>query len=265
MAHVPLQTDPKGLVARLSVRYTKRRFGQMVEPTAAASHHAGVLVAMGSLETAVQYGWKKLDPTLRWLAHAGHRHADRLLVVRRLRLLRRDAPRGSIRPRCERSAAGARAISSTSASGRSSSTPKWRPGSPAEVSEGLAARIRTHLSDAGVRRARRLGGARELPLPVQCRARPAQPGILGPLRDTDAGPSALMPMPEVSPPRTSVPDLEADAAAFEEWRPLLFGIAYRMLGSAADAEDMVQDASIRWLAPRRTTPSSRSAPIWSPS
>jgi RNA polymerase sigma-70 factor (ECF subfamily) len=42
-------------------------------------------------------------------------------------------------------------------------------------------------------------------------------------------------------------DLEADAATFEEWRPLLFGIAYRMLGSAADAEDMVQEASMRWL------------------
>jgi RNA polymerase sigma-70 factor, ECF subfamily len=40
---------------------------------------------------------------------------------------------------------------------------------------------------------------------------------------------------------------EADAAAFEEWRPLLFGIAYRMLGSAADAEDTVQDACVRWL------------------
>jgi len=42
-------------------------------------------------------------------------------------------------------------------------------------------------------------------------------------------------------------DAEADAAAFEEWRALLFGIAYRMLGSAADAEDMVQEASVRWL------------------
>jgi RNA polymerase sigma-70 factor, ECF subfamily len=42
-------------------------------------------------------------------------------------------------------------------------------------------------------------------------------------------------------------DAEADAAAFEEWRSLLFGIAYRMLGSAADAEDVIQDASIRWL------------------
>jgi RNA polymerase sigma-70 factor, ECF subfamily len=44
-----------------------------------------------------------------------------------------------------------------------------------------------------------------------------------------------------------LPDAEADAATFEEWRSLLFGIAYRMLGSAADAEDVVQDASIRWL------------------
>ncbi|HEX4126206.1 MAG TPA: RNA polymerase sigma factor SigJ [Acidimicrobiales bacterium] len=43
------------------------------------------------------------------------------------------------------------------------------------------------------------------------------------------------------------PDLDADAAAFEEYRSLLFGIAYRMLGSGADAEDVVQDASLRWL------------------
>ncbi len=46
------------------------------------------------------------------------------------------------------------------------------------------------------------------------------------------------------------PDPDADAATFEEWRPLLFGIAYRMLGSAADAEDVVQDAFIRWLRRR---------------
>ena len=43
---------------------------------------------------------------------------------------------------------------------------------------------------------------------------------------------------------------DADVARFEEWRPLLFGIAYRMLGSAADAEDIVQEASIRWLGRR---------------
>jgi alkylhydroperoxidase family enzyme len=68
MAHVPLLNEGGGGVARLARSYTKHRFGRMVEPTAAASHHAGVLVAMGCLETAAQHGWKKLDPTLRWLA-----------------------------------------------------------------------------------------------------------------------------------------------------------------------------------------------------
>src|SRR5258708_27727351 len=43
-----------------------------------------------------------------------------------------------------------------------------------------------------------------------------------------------------------LPDSETETAAFEEWRSLLFGIAYRMLGSAADAEDVVQDAYVRW-------------------
>jgi len=33
---------------------------------------------------------------------------------------------------------------------------------------------------------------------------------------------------------------------FHEYRPLLFSIAYRMLGSAADAEDMLQETFIRW-------------------
>jgi RNA polymerase sigma-70 factor, ECF subfamily len=42
-------------------------------------------------------------------------------------------------------------------------------------------------------------------------------------------------------------DADSDAAALEECRPLLFGIAYRMLGSAADAEDIVQEAGVRWL------------------
>lgn len=35
-------------------------------------------------------------------------------------------------------------------------------------------------------------------------------------------------------------------AAFQEHRPELFGIAYRMLGSVADAEDILQDAWLRW-------------------
>ena len=33
---------------------------------------------------------------------------------------------------------------------------------------------------------------------------------------------------------------------FNTHRPLLFGIAYRMLGSVADAEDVLQDANLKW-------------------
>jgi RNA polymerase sigma-70 factor, ECF subfamily len=35
-------------------------------------------------------------------------------------------------------------------------------------------------------------------------------------------------------------------AEFHRYRPLLFSIAYRMLGAVADAEDMVQETFIRW-------------------
>lgn len=43
----------------------------------------------------------------------------------------------------------------------------------------------------------------------------------------------------------------ASAADFEKHRPRMFGIAYRMLGSAAEAEDIVQDAYLRWDAADR--------------
>jgi RNA polymerase sigma-70 factor, ECF subfamily len=42
-----------------------------------------------------------------------------------------------------------------------------------------------------------------------------------------------------------VPD-ETDAASFQDVRPRLFGIACRVLGSANDADDVVQDAWLRW-------------------
>ena len=49
-------------------------------------------------------------------------------------------------------------------------------------------------------------------------------------------------------------------AAFEALRPRLFGLAYRMLGSRAEAEDVVQDAYVRWH--QADTSEVRNAEAW---
>ncbi|MFL9841387.1 sigma-70 family RNA polymerase sigma factor [Sphingomonas sp. ST-64] len=46
--------------------------------------------------------------------------------------------------------------------------------------------------------------------------------------------------------------LEGAADSFDPLRPKLLRVAYRMLGSVADAEDVVQEAFIRWMATDRT-------------
>lgn len=46
-------------------------------------------------------------------------------------------------------------------------------------------------------------------------------------------------------------DAAAAAERFDPLRPALVRVAYRMLGSVADAEDVVQDAFIRWLGADR--------------
>src|SRR5689334_16471049 len=50
------------------------------------------------------------------------------------------------------------------------------------------------------------------------------------------------------------------AGGFEGYRGRLFGVAYRMLGSRADAEDIVQDAYVRWHQTNRE--SVRNAEAW---
>ncbi len=47
-------------------------------------------------------------------------------------------------------------------------------------------------------------------------------------------------------------EIDDVADEFESLRPRLFGIAYRMLGSTVEAEDIVQDAWIRWQGTDRT-------------
>jgi RNA polymerase sigma-70 factor (ECF subfamily) len=46
--------------------------------------------------------------------------------------------------------------------------------------------------------------------------------------------------------------LDAALDVFRSVRPRLFGIAYRMLGSATEAEDIVQDTWVRWQGTDRT-------------
>ena len=48
-------------------------------------------------------------------------------------------------------------------------------------------------------------------------------------------------------------DFEAATAAFTSARPRLFGIAYRMLGSVTEAEDLVQEVWLRWQTYDRST------------
>ena len=147
MAHVPLLEEPRGLVPRLARRYTERRFGQMVEPTAAASHHSGVLVAMGSLETAAGFGWKKLDPTLRWLAVQAT--AARIGCSWCIDYGYFEGMHMGVDP------AKVRAVGQWRSSDLFDERERVvleyaevATGSPAEVSDELAARVRGHLSDA---------------------------------------------------------------------------------------------------------------------
>src|SRR6266446_7823177 len=46
--------------------------------------------------------------------------------------------------------------------------------------------------------------------------------------------------------QTTDAEVSIQLATFDQYRSLLFSIAYRMLGSVADAEDMLQETFIRW-------------------
>lgn len=54
-------------------------------------------------------------------------------------------------------------------------------------------------------------------------------------------------------------DLTTKTKAFEEAHPQLLGVAYRMLGSIDDAEDVVQDTGVKWLAFDGPAPDSATA------
>ena len=57
----------------------------------------------------------------------------------------------------------------------------------------------------------------------------------------------------MSEPGATEEDLTSAVETFAAVRPRLFGIAYRMLGTVADAEDIVQEAWLRWQMYDRDT------------
>ena len=56
--------------------------------------------------------------------------------------------------------------------------------------------------------------------------------------------------------------LRSDIDTFEEVRPTLLGLAYRILGSRADAEDAVQDTFLKWEQARKDEEPIETAASW---
>src|SRR4051794_26274029 len=75
---------------------------------------------------------------------------------------------------------------------------------------------------------------------------PARPAPTAPMLPDGAAPP-VGPAPRVA----EMDGPEAAAREFTALRPRLLGIAYRLLGSAWDAEDVVEEAALRWLAADR--------------
>lgn len=68
MANVDLMERPQGLLGRLAWWYSRRMFGQVVEPARAAALHRGVTVGWGAVEMTAARTWRSLDPHLAHLA-----------------------------------------------------------------------------------------------------------------------------------------------------------------------------------------------------
>ncbi|MQA87363.1 MAG: sigma-70 family RNA polymerase sigma factor [Streptosporangiales bacterium] len=61
----------------------------------------------------------------------------------------------------------------------------------------------------------------------------------------------------------SEPEVAVDTTAFAELRPLLFSVAYRMLGRATDAEDILQEAWLRYACAAASGVEVRDLRSWS--
>ena len=67
--------------------------------------------------------------------------------------------------------------------------------------------------------------------------------VAAPTADTDRSASSDQSVAQAAP---AAVDLQSAVAVFAEQRPRLFKIAHRILGSASEAEDVVQEVWMRW-------------------
>src|SRR3954462_4719142 len=234
----PALLPPGRVVHPAHVRHGCRApAGDGAQPPGAAHRHAARDVAV-PLEGA--------GPDAEEPRRDGLGRLDRLLVVRGVGLLDRHRP-GHRPGQAARGppVARERRLHRPGAQG-----PRLRRGDDRHTARGDRRDGRRPAARAGRRGAGRAdhddrGG--EHAVAVQQRPGPAQPGLLGPLRGpVDAGAGGPGPCRGVV--TSGAGDL---LAAFDRHRRLLFGVAYQMLGSVADAEDTVQDAWLRWSAAAR--------------
>jgi AhpD family alkylhydroperoxidase len=68
MTRIPIDHRPRGLTGRLIAFFSRRRYGRMLEPVAAVSHHPGALSTMAVYELMIERRLRRLDPALRELA-----------------------------------------------------------------------------------------------------------------------------------------------------------------------------------------------------
>ena len=108
---------------------------------------------------------------------------------------------------------------------------------PVEVTDEMVAPLRDALGDDGAGRADHDGRHRERAVAVQRALGLVSQGLLGDL-------SATVETVSEAAGAGPAPDLEV----FDEHRSLLFTVAYELLGSVADAEDVVQETYLRWTA-----------------
>ncbi len=68
MAYVEFPDHPRGVLARFSLWYSRRKYGETADPLRAAGCHRGVLMAWGVFELLAASRWHRLDPALKALA-----------------------------------------------------------------------------------------------------------------------------------------------------------------------------------------------------